>query len=104
MISQLVTITAPAGALHIVAIWKSIRASKAGVSGWSTQIKYPGGPESITLYVNAASIEVVKELVMALNDPPSAMTVSLVPVTSQPCEARDPASSQKPQTGLPLDS
>ena len=81
MISQRIVVSAPVGALHIVAIWKSIRACHAQVSGWSAHAASSDGAKSLALCVSAACAEDLQELVTALNASPCSMSAFVSAVT-----------------------
>jgi hypothetical protein len=82
MVSQRIVVSAPAGALRVIAIWKSIHACHAQVSGWSAHAARSDGAESLALCVSAASAEDLQELITVLNASSCTMSAFVFAVTS----------------------
>jgi hypothetical protein len=81
MVSQRMVVSAPAGALGVVAIWKSIHACHAQVSGWSAHAAHSDGAESLALCVSATCAEDLQELITTLNACSCSMSAFVSAVT-----------------------
>ncbi|HYS68510.1 MAG TPA: hypothetical protein VEN30_32470 [Paraburkholderia sp.] len=80
--------SAALGALHVIAIWKCLRACETRASGSSTHVKLQDRIESITLYFDGVPMEQLQKLVILLNNLPGAMTASLSPpIPAKPGES-----------------
>ncbi|CAN7340660.1 hypothetical protein ACOCG7_21165 [Paraburkholderia sp. DD10] len=80
--TQRITVSAALGALHVIAIWKCLRACETPACGSSMHVKLQDRTESITLYFDDVPMEQLHRLVIMLNNLPGAMTASLAPATA----------------------
>lgn len=72
------TVTAGSGALHVVAVWKSLYGCGARVKASRVQVKPSESLEMLTLQVDGVSVEVLQKVVATLNNLPCSMKTVLV--------------------------
>jgi hypothetical protein len=78
MTTHHLTVTAGPGALHVVAVWKSLRSCGAHITTLRVQVKPSESIEMLTVQVDGVSLDALQKVVAALNNLPCSMKTALV--------------------------
>jgi len=78
MTTHHLTVTASSGALHVVAVWKSLRGCGARITTLRVQVKPSESIEMLTVQVDGVSLDALQKVVTALNNLPCSMKTALV--------------------------
>lgn len=78
MATHRLTVTAGSGALHVVAVWKSLRGCGAHITTWRVQVKPSESIETLTVQVDGVSLDALQKVVTALNNLPCTMKTALI--------------------------
>lgn len=78
MTTHYLTVTAGSGALHVVAVWKSLRSCGARITTLRVQVKPSESIEMLTVQVDGVSLDALQKVVATLNNLPCSMKTALV--------------------------